>query len=185
MRTRIMAVIVIICAVAASIAVAHGSSRTQQQARASHTSATRVEDMRGRAVRAAVVHGAQLRRHHRRAIHAHRARVVAKQRAEAAAQRQAVPNAQTTQVSTPVQGSASSGGGGSGLQAIAQCESGGNPAAVSPDGQYRGKYQFDYGTWASVGGRGDPAAAPESEQDRRAAMLHQRSGNAPWPVCGH
>jgi Transglycosylase-like domain len=70
------------------------------------------------------------------------------------------------------------------LEAIAACESGGNPSAIGGGGAYRGKYQFDYGTWASVGGSGDPAAAPESEQDARAAMLLQRSGTAPWPVCG-
>jgi hypothetical protein len=70
------------------------------------------------------------------------------------------------------------------LEAIAACESGGNPSAIGGGGAYRGKYQFDYGTWASVGGHGDPAAAPESEQDARAAMLLQRSGTAPWPVCG-
>jgi hypothetical protein len=70
------------------------------------------------------------------------------------------------------------------LDAIASCESGGNPAAVSPDGTYRGKYQFDYGTWASVGGSGDPAAAPEAEQDMRAAMLLSRAGTSPWPICG-
>jgi hypothetical protein len=70
------------------------------------------------------------------------------------------------------------------LEAIAACESGGNPAAVGGGGAYRGKYQFDYGTWASVGGSGDPAAAPESEQDARAAALLSRSGTNPWPVCG-
>jgi soluble lytic murein transglycosylase-like protein len=70
------------------------------------------------------------------------------------------------------------------LDAIAACESGGNPAAVSPGGAYRGKYQFDYGTWESVGGHGDPAAAPEAEQDYRAALLYARSGPSPWPVCG-
>ena len=70
------------------------------------------------------------------------------------------------------------------LEAIAACESGGDPRAVSADGTYRGKYQFDYGTWASVGGSGDPAAAPEAEQDRRAAMLYARAGASPWPVCG-
>lgn len=70
------------------------------------------------------------------------------------------------------------------LDAIASCESGGNPAAVSADGSYRGKYQFSYGTWASVGGSGDPAAAPESEQDYRAALLYSRSGSSPWPICG-
>jgi len=70
------------------------------------------------------------------------------------------------------------------LQAIAACESGGNPRAIGGGGAYRGKYQFDYGTWASVGGTGDPAAAPEAEQDRRAQMLLDRSGTSPWPVCG-
>jgi hypothetical protein len=70
------------------------------------------------------------------------------------------------------------------LSAIASCESGGNPAAVSADGAYHGKYQFDYGTWASVGGSGDPAAAPEAEQDYRAAMLYARSGSSAWPNCG-
>jgi len=70
------------------------------------------------------------------------------------------------------------------LDAIASCESGGDPSAVSSDGSYRGKYQFDYGTWASVGGSGDPAAAPEAEQDYRAALLYSQSGSSPWPVCG-
>jgi len=70
------------------------------------------------------------------------------------------------------------------LQAIAACESGGNPSAIGGGGSFRGKYQFDRGTWASVGGSGDPAAAPEAEQDKRAAMLYARSGAAPWPVCG-
>ncbi len=70
------------------------------------------------------------------------------------------------------------------LDAIGACESGGDPTAVSSDGTYRGKYQFDYGTWESVGGSGDPAAAPEPEQDYRAALLYSRSGSSPWPVCG-
>jgi hypothetical protein len=70
------------------------------------------------------------------------------------------------------------------LQAIAACESGGNPRAIGGGGLYRGKYQFDYATWASVGGSGDPAAAPEAEQDMRAALLYERAGAAPWPVCG-
>jgi hypothetical protein len=70
------------------------------------------------------------------------------------------------------------------LDAIGSCESGGDPTVVDASGTYRGKYQFDYGTWASVGGSGDPAAAPEAEQDYRAALLYSRSGSSPWPVCG-
>ena len=70
------------------------------------------------------------------------------------------------------------------LERIARCESGGRAAAVSPDGRYRGKYQFDRTTWRALGGTGDPAAAPEAEQDRRAARLLRRSGTSPWPSCG-
>jgi Transglycosylase-like domain len=70
------------------------------------------------------------------------------------------------------------------LEAIAQCESGGDPTAIGGGGLYRGKYQFSVGTWQSVGGSGDPAAAPEGEQDKRAAMLLARDGAGQWPVCG-
>ena len=70
------------------------------------------------------------------------------------------------------------------MQRIAACESGGNPHAIGGGGTYRGKYQFDQPTWASVGGKGDPAAAPVAEQDRRAAMLYARVGRSAWPVCG-
>jgi resuscitation-promoting factor RpfB len=69
------------------------------------------------------------------------------------------------------------------LEAIARCESGGDPTAVSSGGTYRGKYQFDRATWRALGGRGDPAAAPESEQDRRAAKLMRTSGPSAWPNC--
>jgi hypothetical protein len=70
------------------------------------------------------------------------------------------------------------------LEAIAACESGGDPTAVSTDGTYHGLYQFDLGTWASVGGSGDPAAASPAEQSYRAALLYSQSGSSPWPVCG-
>jgi peptidoglycan hydrolase-like protein with peptidoglycan-binding domain len=70
------------------------------------------------------------------------------------------------------------------LARIAQCESGGNPAAVSADGRYRGKYQFTRATWRAMGGSGDPAQAPEAEQDQRAAALLAQQGTSPWPVCG-
>jgi peptidoglycan hydrolase-like protein with peptidoglycan-binding domain len=70
------------------------------------------------------------------------------------------------------------------LQAIAQCESGGNPRAVSPDGTYRGKYQFDQNTWEQMGGQGDPIDAPEAVQDKIAVKLYKLRGTAPWPNCG-
>ena len=69
------------------------------------------------------------------------------------------------------------------LAAIRMCESHGNYATNTGNGFY-GAYQFDIGTWRSVGGSGLPSAAPPAEQDRRATMLLQRSGASPWPVCG-
>jgi len=69
------------------------------------------------------------------------------------------------------------------LESIARCESGGDPTAVSADGRYRGKYQFSRATWRSLGGTGDPAAAPEAEQDRLAALLLERQGPGAWPSC--
>ena len=71
------------------------------------------------------------------------------------------------------------------LQRIAQCESGGDPTAVSADGKYRGKYQFDMSTWQSMGGTGDPAKAPESTQDRLAVKLYKQRGAAPWGNCAN
>jgi hypothetical protein len=69
------------------------------------------------------------------------------------------------------------------LERIARCESGGDPRRIGGGGMYRGKYQFSVATWHAVGGRGDPAAAPEAEQDRRAKLLLERSGPSQWPVC--
>jgi peptidoglycan hydrolase-like protein with peptidoglycan-binding domain len=69
------------------------------------------------------------------------------------------------------------------LQRIAQCESGGNPRAISAGGRYRGKYQFDRATWERWGGAGDPAKAAESTQDRVALKLYKARGTAPWPNC--
>ena len=90
------------------------------------------------------------------------------------------------------EGSAPSGSGDFGLaggvsqstlDAIAACESGGNYATDTGNGFY-GAYQFDLGTWASVGGSGNPAAALPAEQDYRASLLYSQAGSSPWPVCG-
>ena len=70
------------------------------------------------------------------------------------------------------------------LARIAECESGGDPTAVSPSGQYRGKYQFSQDTWEALGGTGKPDEAEESVQDALALALYKERGVAPWPSCG-
>lgn len=69
--------------------------------------------------------------------------------------------------------------------ALARCEAGGNPHAVDPSGTYGGLYQFDRGTWHSLGGSGRPQDAPASEQTARARKLYHQRGTSPWPSCGH
>lgn len=69
-------------------------------------------------------------------------------------------------------------------EALRSCESTHDYTAVSPSGAYRGAYQFDFETWRTVGGSGDPAQAPPEEQDARARELYARRGDQPWPVCG-
>lgn len=68
--------------------------------------------------------------------------------------------------------------------ALARCESGGNPRAVSSTGRYRGLYQFSMATWQSVGGQGDPIDNSAGEQTYRAKVLYKRSGAGQWPHCG-
>ena len=68
--------------------------------------------------------------------------------------------------------------------ALARCESGGNPRALSPGGRYRGLYQFSLATWRGIGGSGDPIENSPEEQTYRAKLLFQRSGAGQWPHCG-
>lgn len=94
-------------------------------------------------------------------------------------------------VTAPARGGGSSGapastyngGGTGGLDGVLACirnhESTNNYTATN--GIYRGAYQFDYSTWQTVGGSGDPAAASPGEQDHRAALLYQQRGISPWP----
>ena len=74
-------------------------------------------------------------------------------------------------------------GTGPNWRGLAQCESGGNPNAVSPAGYY-GLYQFSLSTWHAVGGHGNPVDANYWEQTKRAWILYKGSGRSPWPVCG-
>jgi hypothetical protein len=95
------------------------------------------------------------------------------------------PVSEIVRVGTAAPTAATYGPSDSGLNwtALAQCESRGEPTAVSPYGYY-GLYQFALSTWYSVGGTGNPANASPSEQTYRAQLLYDRSGSAPWPVCG-
>jgi hypothetical protein len=95
----------------------------------------------------------------------------AREAAEAAQAAEAIPATAAPSTASPA------------LEAIAACESGGDPTTDTGNGFY-GKYQFDRETWQSVGGSGSPADAPEAEQDRRAAILYAQAGASPWPVCG-
>ena len=69
------------------------------------------------------------------------------------------------------------------LKKIAQCESGDDPRAVSPDHRYYGLYQFDLGTWHSLGGKKTPIDWSGSTQTRFARKLYRERGTAPWPNC--
>ncbi|WP_219468192.1 resuscitation-promoting factor [Nonomuraea rhizosphaerae] len=72
-------------------------------------------------------------------------------------------------------------------QALAQCESHGNPLAVNPAGPYYGMYQFSLPMWATVGGIGLPHSWSVEEQTYRAQLLYQRVGGrwqGQWPQCG-
>jgi len=100
-----------------------------------------------------------------------------------AAERRAAAEERRDEAAYTAQGGAIDGVSLATLNAIAACESGGDPTAVNAAGYY-GKYQFSPPTWAAVGGSGNPAEASEAEQDYRAALLYNQSGPGQWPVCG-
>jgi hypothetical protein len=77
------------------------------------------------------------------------------------------------------------------LGRLANCESGGNPRAVSPSGSYHGLYQFNQRTWNGAASAVmpsyvgvSPSAAPAYVQDAMARELYTARGRQPWPVCG-
>ena len=67
--------------------------------------------------------------------------------------------------------------------ALARCESGGNPRAVSSTGKYRGAFQFSIATWQSLGFGGDPIDHSYEVQLQAAQKLQARSGWGQWPSC--
>lgn len=68
--------------------------------------------------------------------------------------------------------------------ALANCESGGNPAENTGNGFY-GMYQFTISTWDSLGGSGLPSDASAATQTALAEKLYTEAGAGQWPVCGH
>jgi peptidoglycan DL-endopeptidase CwlO len=74
------------------------------------------------------------------------------------------------------------------LQCVVQAESGGDYQAVSPNGLYRGAFQFSQATWnfaAQAAGRPDlvgvpPNQASKADQDTLAVALYALDGERPW-----
>ena len=82
---------------------------------------------------------------------------------------------------TPAAANYAAGDGGV-WDRIAACESGGNWAINTGNGFYGG-LQFTLGSWAAVGGSGNPANASREEQISRGQMLQARQGWGAWPAC--
>lgn len=69
------------------------------------------------------------------------------------------------------------------LEAIKQCESGGDYTAVNASSGASGAYQFLDSTWQSMdaaSGYSTAASAPESVQDAAAIELYEAQGTTPW-----
>jgi hypothetical protein len=74
------------------------------------------------------------------------------------------------------------------LQCVVQVESGGNYAAVSPNGLYMGAFQFSQQTWnlaAEAAGLPGlvgvpPNLASKADQDSVAIALYDLDGHRPW-----
>lgn len=68
------------------------------------------------------------------------------------------------------------------LACIRSYEQGADGYATDTDNGFYGAYQFDWSTWQSVGGSGNPAETSADEQDERAWQLYLRRGLQPWPT---
>ncbi len=62
---------------------------------------------------------------------------------------------------------------------LRMCESSNN-YSINTGNDHYGAYQFDLGTWRSVGGTGYPNKASAAEQDARALILYRERGWQPW-----
>ena len=68
------------------------------------------------------------------------------------------------------------------LAALRSCESSGDYTADTGNGYY-GAYQFEIGTWQSLGYSGYPHEASPAVQDQAVARLYAARGWTPWPGC--
>ncbi|HYZ90981.1 MAG TPA: transglycosylase family protein [Actinomycetota bacterium] len=66
---------------------------------------------------------------------------------------------------------------------VADCESGLNTRATSPDERYLGLWQMRKETWQSYGGSGDPRDHSPEDQTKVAYRLYQQRGWNPWAGC--
>lgn len=90
---------------------------------------------------------------------------------------------QARAITTPVTTTTNfAAGDGSVWDKIAACESSGNWAISTGNGFYGG-LQFTLGSWAAVGGSGNPANASREEQIARGQALQARQGWGAWPAC--
>ena len=178
--------------------IVHKKQRVRAHMRASErarTRAVRAEHEKAIASHSRMLasHARDLRRARSRLAALARARAARRAAAEAA-ERAAAEAAERAAADLAAASSASSGysdssgyesaGSASGSamcgSSCVQCESGGNPQAVSPDGTYWGLYQFDRQTWAAHGG--NPASYGSASAAEQAAVAANASSDL-WPNC--
>ena len=122
------------------------------------------------------------------------AAAAAAEEADRVAREHATNSSASVSASASASSGAQTGGCAGSLACFLACtrahesDTAGGYQAVSPDGTYRGAYQFDQTTWNSVAdsiGRPDlvsvdPASASPANQDTLATALYQMRGNQPW-----
>ena len=92
-------------------------------------------------------------------------------------------SASSAPAKTQTTGSTGSSGSGT-LAKIAQCESGGDPTAISSSGRYRGKYQFSRADLARPRRHRRPGGRARVRPGRDGGEAARPARHAPWPVCG-
>jgi uncharacterized protein YabE (DUF348 family) len=93
------------------------------------------------------------------------------------------PIARIERVGTKAVATTNFAGGSTVWDRLAQCESGGNWATNTGNGDYGGQ-QVSLGTWQAYGGRGRPSNASRETQIAIATKMRNASGGyGAWPAC--